>query len=454
LDIVKQTCLKGTCAMTTTCRCRCSCRRSLIVLAIIFAIAFASPVDAHAAGPQVMLAQFAGQGGPAVRAKVANELCGSLDCVPEPSSKKNAPRTAVLAGRVVRAKKSVTLELTLLNAAGKQVLQKGYPLNADGSLAADNVTKIVRAVTDALPHEAAPPPHPAAPASTPAAAPATATSAAAPSSPPATAQPSTAPAAATTAGGAATAKRDHPLFSAALALDMVRRTLSFDNVAGTRALIGYATKGLVPAPRLTVDFFPLDLVTTGILTNIGLEMNLSFTLGVKAGTAVGAVQTSYPSQLLRLDVAAFMRIPLPLGGLVLIPSVGFKQTSFWTSAADSGATLTELPDVAYSGFNLALGAEVPLLDDDLRLGARFGYIPVVASGAVISRTYFPHGSTWGLEADVDASYRILSMLAVRVDLFLTHYSLSFDAPPTSLYVASGAADSIYGASLSAVYLFY
>lgn len=415
---------------------------------------------AHAA-PAVAVAPFVGPGGPSVRSQVVLAICGTADCspqVPKGKAKKNGP--AVLSGRIVvnRAKKTSALELSLV-AGGREKVRKTFPL-VYGKLSAESAEAAGRVILDALGARAAPPsPPPAVAAAPPVEASTTPEASALPASEstvparPSSEEPSDKEKeGAQERAWAVSGAYVPPTFSASIGFDVISRSFSLSNLTTGNV---YEYRGFpIGAPRLHVESYPLQRVIRGPLSTLGVDADLSFTLGLQSA----AHSINYPSQLMRFSLNVKYRWAIGDSGSAVIPSLGYTRTSFSATrqvkqADGTTSTLQGLPDVAYSGLKLGVGGELPMLDRKLLLSGCLFLVPVFEAGEVISPAYFPKGSAWAFGASLGAGYRVLSALEIRLAFQIERYSLSFDSQSADTYHASGASDLFVGGTLGLGYLF-
>ncbi|HEY3445287.1 MAG TPA: hypothetical protein VGK67_02940, partial [Myxococcales bacterium] len=423
---------------------------------------------------------FAGPGALAVQKQVSRAVCDDVQCVPAPKNKKAKKKPAILNGKVVKGKKVTNLEVWLVGTNGKQAWKKTWPLAA-GKLTPENLAKVTEQVVKSVGAKA-PPPAPPEPKAEPArtAPPPDSSSSSATSASSSSSSSSSSSGSSSSTASAAEPKKeggddwakaeakpakavetsDEPAASASTSttsssdgagtlptifasvnMDLMSRGFAYDNLS-TANLHEY--KGFpIAAPHIHLDVYPLARVVDGWLQGLGLEADVAFTLGLKA--VAGSID--FPSQIMRLNGALKFRIPLTSGGIAVYPAVGFNYASFSLSPSKTSTTLDGLPEVAYLGLKLGAGLDAPLLDDKLRLGLGINYLPVFAAGEVISASYFPEGSVWGLGVNASAGYRILSPLEIRLGFALERYALSFKTLPTDTYKANGASDLLWSLSL-------
>ncbi|MBI5548096.1 MAG: hypothetical protein HY901_29805 [Deltaproteobacteria bacterium] len=415
-------------------------KRAGSIFSAAVALLFAAPV---LAAPELAVAPFGGAGGATVRTQVVRAVCGELvDCsapLPKGKSKKSAP---VLSGKVTKGKRATTLDLSLVM-SGRDKWRKSYPL-VGGKLGQENLEKIASAVHDALGVQP-PAPEPTPPVvAEPTPAPAWATEPSTPAEPASEASNETQSA---RTGGYVPAT-----IYASINVDMLSRSFSLSELT-SQNLHDY--QGFpIATPHLHIDAYPLARLMDGWLTGLGLEFDFSFTMGLKSvlKNEAGA-ETAYPSQLMHVAAALKFRVPLTSSGIAVVPAVGFNRTSFSVSSAEDGSSLSALPQVAYTGLRVGLGAEAPLLSDKLLLGLNVAYLPVFSAGDVISSAYFPAGTVWGIAVNAGASYRVLTPLEIRLAFSMERYGMTFETIPGDTYLAAGASDLLMAVTLGVGYVF-
>jgi hypothetical protein len=440
--------------------------------AAFFAFAFAFGGSVLAA-PQVTVAPFTGPGAVSLRNQVVRSVCDALDCVPAAKGKqKKGP--AVLNGRAIKGKKGTTLEIWIVGTNGREKMHKPYAVTA-GKLGEETLEKASKAILDAMGVKREPPPPPPEP--TPSNPPPTAASNPPPSNPPPEdkkkgesdwAEPSkkdkdepkpvdsTGEAKDAPAGTTRASTNDYktPTILAAIHFDVLGRIFTLNNLASANM---HEYRGPNLAPRLHLDSYPLTRFTDSLAKGIGLEADFSFTLGMKAV----AGSESYPSQLIRFDIMAKYRYAFQSAmGLAVIPAIGYSRTSFSLSSASGctpsaadDCTLKGLPQVAYSGLKVGLGAELPLMENKLLVGLGIYLVPVFAAGDIISPTYFQQGTVLGVDFNVGVGYRVIDNVELRLAFTLERYGLSFTNATTDTYRADGASDLYVGGTVGAAFVF-
>ncbi len=396
---------------------------------------------------------FVGPGAAPLRTQLVTQVCDSADCVPaskvttggRPDLKKAKKENVqfFVTGTVTKKGKVSSLDLTVTPVTKGKPTHKSLAIEPSGLLSPKNLQQAVDLLNGALGTPApssTPDPKPTPPVPPPTTSPtpkprADATPAAEPTpATPAEPEPAPTPKA---------SSKPHFLV-VDVGADLTGRALTFVQTS-TPNLRNYGLP-IFPLPALHLEFYPLALVREDLISGLGLEAGFAFNPALKSRLASDTV--TFATSAMRVDVGLKFRIlPISSFAIAFVPYAGLRLQSFSVGAASTNELLG-LPNVSYTGLRAGLGLEVPLVDDLLTAFGRFGVIPVFSSGQLISATYFPSGSTFGLEADVGLGVQIVRVLQVRASFEYTQFAATFKTTATDTYVAAGAIDRWLGGNVS------
>jgi hypothetical protein len=409
-----------------------------IVAALLMAAA-----PALAAAPRLTIGPVQGDPKLVIPTQLAEQLCGTWDCVlwkevstrqqPDLAKAGRLGVRGILTGAVTGAAGARKLNLSLLTTSTRPARTWSFPLTAAGKLPGSATRQLDLDLSALLrpPASVAPtpvrPPEPAVVAATPPPAAAVAPTAVGP--PP--------PAAAPAARSAAPAERRW-LVAAELGVFASQRQLSYSGVsASTGTLLGFDAGGLA-GPSLSLEIQPLARSGSAALGGLGLRLGLAMSIGLETESLTGE---KLPTQFTRLEVGARWRAP-PISGLalVLIPEVAWVSQKLTVDPAIPG-----LPDSDLSGVRVGLSAEARVASR-VTILAGLGWVKWTTAKELIDGdpAYFPGSGASALEAEVGAGVGIWGPLSVRVlgTYASTRYTL--DPDPTGTYAATGAEDRYLG----------
>jgi len=415
------------------------------------------------AAPRISIAPVRGDTKSAVTKQLGSALCSSYECVPISRirtggkidfAKAKAQKVAgIVAGTVTGAKGAgKTLQLALLTQSLNPVWTKSYALTGNGTLSRDSAVDLAGELDAQLGGAALPPPAPAPVAPPPPAvaaplaavavapvvpaapppAPAPAEAKAAP--PPATQQAAKAPAGKTGAKARLVAAVE-------AGVDLVQRKLSYEGVpAGSSSLLGYEAN-LIVSPRLSVEFYPVSLLTEGALAGLGVTADYAFSVGLTTQDPAGGAEHS--TSFTRLGVGLCWRLHLAASSrFALIPSVSYQQWKF-TVQPVNGVPIQGLPNANLSGVRVAVNAEIPV-GDAVSIPLGVGYVYWTTAKDLVGDGFFPSGSAYALEAEAGVSVALGGWLSLRVLAEYSGTQYSLDPDPSGTYQASGATDRYLG----------
>ena len=259
---------------------------------LIFGILLAA---AESSAQRISLPDFSGRGAGAVHTQLVNQLCEGADCVaatkvtmggkPDMKKAKRELLQFFITGTVSKARKGKgnQVEITVVSVkSGGTKAKRAFPLDKNGTLAARNLDAAVELVRGAIgtagfgPQPAQEPEAEAEtepePSSTPAPSHGRPTSSE-PSESSEPAEPSTAERESEAAPSRASPGRKSStkptVFAVELSSDIVNRKLSYANL--TTGNLRQYDLTVYPLPTLKLEFYPLALGRTDILSGLGLE---------------------------------------------------------------------------------------------------------------------------------------------------------------------------------------
>lgn len=426
-------------------------------LALVLAV-----LSTTAAAQRISFPNFTGPGANGVRNQLVGAVCDTADCVAatrtttggKPDWKK-AKKEAVgffVTGNVVKKGKNLSLDLQVLNKAGPAKAKKTFALDKNGTLPAKGLQSAMELLTQAFgsnggsktPEPVEPPPVKTTPRESP---PPVEKKAPPPEervekkSPPPDEEREPEPVKPSKRG-----KRKPKFLLVDVGADVLTRKLEYTQVA-TANLRRYELQTPVGQPALGVKFFPLALVRDDLLAGLGVELGVAFAPWIQSRLA--SVTEPFPTSMVRVDGGVrFDLAPIESFALTISPYVGVRSQSFTVSALSSGQRIDGLPNIAFVGLRAGVGLEVPIIADRLSVFGRFGVIPVFGAGEILSSSFFPNGSAFGLEANAGIGVGLLPFLSIRASFEFANYGLTFNTQPTDTYVAAGASDLYLGGNAS------
>jgi hypothetical protein len=368
---------------------------------------------------RVTVVEFTGPGAAATRNQLVGAVCDTADCVAtgktttkgKPDWKKARKESVkyFVAGAIAKKGANLTLDLQVLAKAGAPKARKSFALEKGGTLAPKNLQAAMDLLTAAFGRDEAPPepvtppvepvrPPPPPPKGTPG--PTTTTKPPSgpantkgvtlvdppegqPRPPPEPSEPPPAP-----------AKRGSAKFLVIdVGADVLNRRLSYSQVA-TANLRSYDL-ALFAQPAVGLQFYPLALMRDDLLAGLGVELGLALAPWLQSRLA--SAPEAFPTSTLRFDGGLTFRIvPSQAYKLAIVPYVGVRSQSFTVGALSDGRRLDGLPNIEILGLRAGLGLEVPVVGERLVLFGRFGVIPVLGAGEILSAAFFPNGSALDL----------------------------------------------------------
>lgn len=422
--------------------------------ALVLAVLSATP----AAAQRVSFPNFTGPGAAGLRNQLVGAVCDTADCVaatrtttsgkPDWKKAKKESVPFFVTGAVVKKGKALQLDLAVLNKAGAPKARKSFPLDKNGTLAPKSLQAAMDLLTQAFgsgpqapPEKVTPPVEPTRP----------------PPREPPPGKPLTRPPDPPRVEKAPEPERRgepppppqpvepqqrlHSFLVIEVGAEVLNRKLEYTQVA-TSNLRRYDLAAFLQ-PAVGLEFYPLALVSDDLLAGLGVEFGLATAPWLQSRLA--SLTDAFPTSTMRIDAGLrFNIMPIKTYALSLAPYVGFRSQSFTVAALGDGRRIDGLPNIAFLGLRAGLALEVPIVPGWLTAFGRFGIIPVLGSGEIISPTFFAQGSAFGLEAQGGLGVRILPFLQVRASFEFTRYGMTFTTQPTDTYVATGASDTYLG----------
>jgi hypothetical protein len=224
---------------------------------------------------------------------------------------------------------------------------------------------------------------------------------------------------------------------AAVVMEGVSRGLSWTDPV-TANLRPYKVY-FMPTPGVALQLFPLALIDSDALANVGLTFGFQRSLGVKSNRREGPLYpTTYSSWSLGLNYR------LELGSVVLVPAVAWNGAKFSLDAADDGSIEAEMPSVDYGGLKIGTAAEL-LIADWFALLADAAYVQVLSKGSIISRQFHRDGSAAGLILGAGVRIRVAERMSTELGAVYQHYYYDFNPQPGDRFIAGGALDQFVSA---------
>jgi hypothetical protein len=416
---------------------------------LLYSLVLSSSVFAQ----RVAVPAFTGPKAAVVRKQLNAQLCQALECVqPEKVTKRKKPDwsaakkqgvVGIIFGKVVKVKRGLALELSVVKKAGapsKKVipLVKGA-LNSQGVVdASDFVLSRVQVAKPKEVPEAAPPPEPAEEvASNP------------DPRPTSTTRPETVnreevksvirepdeeekPTKSTKAMGPTP-----PVLVFELKAELANR--KYDYTDATSVELKRYDLSIFPAPAAHLEFYPLALVMKNALAGLGIEGGIALAPYLRSSLKTDGTDISYPTNTSRIDGSLtfrFVPFDFPVSFRVF---AGIRRQAFILDPVN-GVGLADLPNLRYFGLRFGAHIEIPIVVDRFLVFVHGAANPVLSSSEVIGPNYFVAGSNFGIEFGGGVGVGLTSFLQVRAGFTYNSYGLKFVPAPANKYVASGAND--------------
>lgn len=413
-----------------------------------------------AAAQRVSFPSFTGPSAANVRNQVVGAVCDTTDCVAatrvttsgKPDWKKARKESVqfFVTGSVAKRGKALTLDVFVFNKAGAPRARKSFPLDKNGTLSPKNLQGVMDLLGNTFGKRGAPETTPPIDEEKPPGKEPTKTSRR--SDPPPTRaerkpEPQPEPEQRGEPEAPPEVKDEHkpPFLVLDVGAEILNRRLEYSQVA-TSNLRRYDLT-LYGQLAIGAEFYPLALVRDDLLAGLGLEASIALAPWLQSRLA--SIPEAFPTSTLRIDAGIrFSIAPIKTFALRIAPYLGVRSHSFTVGALPDGRRLDGLPNISLVGLRAGLAIEVPIVPRWLTLFGRFGVIPVLSSGEIISPAFFPNGSAFGLEGNAGLGVNIVSFLQVRAGFDFARYGFTFTTQPTDPYVAAGATDTYLGGKAS------
>ena len=238
-----------------------------------------------------------------------------------------------------------------------------------------------------------------------------------------------------------------PLVAGAVGFTGLNMDLSYDRLT-TGNLRPYHAS-FVFAPRFELEGYPLAPFFHGWVRGVGIELAYQWAVGLSSSLAGGG--PSFPTHYHQFDLAAKLRWrPFAKNALIIEPLAGLRLSGFNIEQTD-GQVIAGVPDLAYNGLRVGIGAEYPVWR--LNLYGRASFLPLLSAGKIESANFFPSGSLYGWEIEAGAGYPFLKHFEARASFEFTRYHYNFNTAPGDVFQASGAVSRYVGARVMLRYSF-
>jgi|GEM_PF-1744340 len=201
-----------------------------------------------------------------------------------------------------------------------------------------------------------------------------------------------------------------------------------------------------PVVQVFARAYPAAFVLKGWAAALGLEVNLSYGLGL---SSKDSADRTYETQALAFDAALRARwvfsrheVGLAVGGGLQSFSVKGLQ-----SQLEPG-----LPGVGYAFVRVGADARFTLIED-LSLRPRFGWRNVLSGGEMTSDSWFPRASVLAFDAEVCVAYRVWSGLEVQAGAQWQRYAYDLGVQPEDPHIAGGAVDQYWSGNVGVSWSF-
>ena len=191
------------------------------------------------------------------------------------------------------------------------------------------------------------------------------------------------------------------------------------------------------------DYYPAAHFLNDAWAQVGLTWSLTHSLGVES---VGPNGVGYPTTAYAWQLGVRVRVPLDEAGGELAFEAGGGEHGFRVERGHLHDPPPEgVPGADYDLLRLAISGRFMI--GEASLGARVGYLPVLASGAIASPAYFGGAEVHGVEAGIELTYRLGLGFELLAELDARLFVLSFPEATDAPAAASGALDRSIGANL-------
>jgi hypothetical protein len=197
---------------------------------------------------------------------------------------------------------------------------------------------------------------------------------------------------------------------------------------------------LGPAAYAAVEWYPGAHFSNGPLAHLGLVASGEYAFALRSRDP--ATDASYDTRAWSASLGVRARLPLGasevgLTGAYLLQQYAVEGTRHGN---DPG-----VPTVTYQSLRAGLSARIALTGW-FALTAGAGYLFVLSAGEMSSE-YFPRAQMGAVDAALGAALAVASEIEVRLGLDARRYFYSFHPEPGDPWIAGGALDHYFGATL-------
>ncbi|MEY4583232.1 MAG: hypothetical protein RL701_7935 [Pseudomonadota bacterium] len=206
--------------------------------------------------------------------------------------------------------------------------------------------------------------------------------------------------------------------------------------------------GLSPSLAVHGHWYPAAHFQGGALAHIGLDVRADILVGVTSKDKAGQ-EFSTSSHGFGIG----LRGRIPLDALELGAVFGFSQRSF--SLANSKTIDPDVPDVTYNSLRIGAEARYQFVRP-FAVQVRAAYLVGLGLGEISDKTWFPHASGNGIEAELSLQLSMSRVFGVELALGMQRYFLSLNPEPDdpgvlgTRRVAGGALDKYFSSRLGVI----
>jgi hypothetical protein len=226
---------------------------------------------------------------------------------------------------------------------------------------------------------------------------------------------------------------DRPALDVAAAAIILNRNFSYKDDL-YQSLQGYSL-GVAVAPGVEITWAPL-FGGRGYLTG-----HIAMSVGLQSQTPDG---TNYPTQALAWGAGLGYRFLIgEKSHLGLVTR--FERQSFTISGTASSPNPV-IPDVRYTSIAPGLDFRFSLFGPVSLLGGG-AYHFVLSVGEIGTAAWFPHQSSWGVDAELGFGVELGRSFEIRILGQLQRYGFTFNPEPGDPHIAGGATDTYLSGGL-------
>lgn len=234
---------------------------------------------------------------------------------------------------------------------------------------------------------------------------------------------------------------EHPALVIWAGPRLMWRNLGYDD--GDTNLDSYRIPGSSPAVNaaLGMRWFPGAHVRGDFLSDIGLEAELDYALGLKSEHAGKKVST------LAYEASAAAVYRIPFDSFEPILRVGYMKHGFDAKVSDT----TPMPGVSYSALRLGLGSAI-FVADWMTLDLAAAYLHVLDAGEIGSSRFAPELSTRAFEFSAGLVGYMKERFGLRLGVDFRRYAFEFGKNAAgTLELPAGGSDHYLRVTAAFVY---